>query len=153
MDISIEQYIFNSNQNLTEEEYLKFEIIRKGTAWANIISKQSFKCYYCDTDIRSIQKLILNRVIGLRRRGRNGFSGLHLELDHKNADNKDNNSDNLVAACYYCNNDKSNTISDKIFKDFFGPMRGLAFDKLLKENKIVLDDFFRHHKYGESILD
>jgi hypothetical protein len=146
-DLTVHEYLNFCSQNLHKDEYLKYEKLRKGAAWADIISKQSFTCYYCETDIRSIQTLILKGFIGLRKRGKYGFSGMHLELDHKNANKEDNSLQNLVASCYYCNNDKSNTFSDDIFKKYFGTMRYHAFEKLIKENNIHMNDDFRHHKH------
>jgi 5-methylcytosine-specific restriction endonuclease McrA len=139
------EYLNSCNKKLHSDEYLILEEVRKGSDWVDIIVKQEFKCYYCKTDIRIIQKLIINELIGLRKRGLAGYSGLHFELDHKNAEKEDNNPQNLVAACYYCNNDKSNTFSAEVFLNYFGPQRKVAFDKLLKDNEIKDDAFFTHH--------
>jgi len=139
------EYLNSLKKGLSKAEYLMLEENRKNSDWARIINEQNFKCYYCKTDIRTIQKLILSNLIGLRKRGLSGYSGLHFELDHKNANNKDNNYQNLVAACYFCNNDKSNTISEKVFLNYFGPQRKNAFDNLLKDYNIVTDDLFVHH--------
>ena len=140
------EYLNTSSFRLTDIQYLELEKRRKGLVWISILKNQKFKCFYCESDIRNIQKLICNRVIGIRRRGRYGFSGLHLELDHKNANKKDNNSGNLVADCYYCNNDKSNVINHFIFLNYFGPQRKRAFDELLRDNRINSDHLFVHNK-------
>ena len=108
-------YLNNCSFRLTKVQYLELEKRRKGTVWISLLINQEFKCFYCKSDIRDIQKLIFNQLIGLRKRGKFGFSGLHLELDHKNANNKDNILSNLVASCYYCNNDKSNVINHVVF--------------------------------------
>ena len=63
----------------------------------------------------------------------------------KNAKNNDNNINNLVASCYYCNNDKSNTISSQIFKNYFGPDKGKSFSDLFKINNFTLTGELRHH--------
>ncbi len=139
------EYLNSLKKGLSKAEYLVLEENRKDSDWVRIINEQDFKCYYCNTDIRTIQKLITNNLIGIRKRGRSGYSGLHFELDHKNANNKDNNYQNLVAACYYCNNDKSNTISEQVFLNYFGPQRKISFDHLLKDNHLVSDDLFVHH--------
>ena len=150
-NISSEVYLSNCHSNLNEVEYLNFETLRKGEGWTKLIKNQKFKCFYCKTDIRDIQKIILNGIIKMRKRGPDGFSGLHFELDHKNAVNTDNNSENLVAACYYCNNDKSNTISFDVFKNYFGQQRNIAFKKMIKDFNITKDSFFKHHLEGKSI--
>lgn len=140
------EYLNNCSFRLADVQYLELEKRRKGNVWISIITKQEFKCYYCESDIRDIQKLICNRIIGLRKRGKLGFSGLHLELDHKNANKQDNSIANLVAACYYCNNDKSNVINDVIFLNYFGPQRKRVFYKLLHDYLIYSDNFFMHNK-------
>lgn len=144
-NFSRSDYLNSCISKLSSEEYLILEKERKGADWIDVIVKQEFKCYYCKTDIRIIQKLILSNLIGLRKRGLAGYSGLHFELDHKNAVKEDNNPQNLVAACYYCNNDKSNTFSAEVFLNYFGPQRKVAFDKLIQDNKIETDEYFIHN--------
>ena len=124
MEISDYLKLFNCVIGL--DEYLKFESIRfkknksiSGDNWKTIIKNQHFKCYYCETSLEIIQEIILSKKINPRKRGRNAYSGMHFELDHKNADKDDNKLSNLVASCYYCNNDKSNTFDSEIFKKYF----------------------------------
>jgi len=150
-NISSEEYLSNCHSNLNKIEYLKFETLRKGEGWSKLVKRQKFKCFYCKTDIRDIQKIILNGIIKMRKRGPDGFSGLHFELDHKNAVNTDNNSENLVAACYYCNNDKSNTITVEVFTKYFGKQRNIAFKKIMKDYNVKKDSFFKHHLEGKFI--
>ncbi len=139
------EHLNSLKKGLSKAGYLVLEENRKDSDWVRIINEQHFKCYYCNTDIRTIQKLILNHLIGLRKRGLSGYSGLHFELDHKNSNKEDNSSQNLVAACYYCNNDKSNTICEQVFLNYFGPQRKIAFDKLFIDNNLVSDDLFVHN--------
>lgn len=72
---------------------------------------------------------------------------MHFELDHKNANKKDNSPENLVAACYYCNNDKSNTFSSKIFKEYFGKQKNAGFENLFNNEKLSNTTQLRHHFY------
>lgn len=144
-NISQFEYLELCSFDLNKDQYLKLETRRKGIVWAELVIGQQFKCYYCNTDIRNIQKLILKRIIKLRKRGAYGYSGLHFELDHKNSNKEDNSSQNLVAACYYCNNDKSNTISEEVFLNYFGPQRKIAFDKLFQDNNFKSNDLFVHN--------
>jgi hypothetical protein len=145
ISVSANEYLSKCNIKMNSEEYLILEEKRKDKQWVEIIKKQNFCCFYCKTDIRIIQKLISSRIIGQRKRGPDSYSGFHFELDHKNADNKDNTIENLVAACYYCNNDKSNTISSEVFQAYFGPSRGLAFNKLMVDHDVKVDELFSHH--------
>jgi len=134
------------------KQYLDFEFIRAKSFksiqpkdWSNLLIEQNFCCYYCCTDIRVIQELIFNGAINPRKRGVNGYSGFHFEIDHKNANKDDNSVSNIAAACYYCNNDKSNLFSSQIFKSYFGEGRKIAFETLLNHKGLSKPDHFRHH--------
>jgi 5-methylcytosine-specific restriction endonuclease McrA len=152
--LSIEEYISLCKDEITLEDYLILEIKRvsnnstfpiRAPTWAEIIVKQQMKCYYCGTDLRIIQQLIVNGVIKPRKRGTGGYSGLHFELDHKNCDKTNNTEENLVASCYYCNNDKSNTISCETFRDYFGRHKQDAFMTLFEDSTLPNTDKYRHH--------
>lgn len=108
------------------------------------LKHQDLCCYYCNTDIRTIQSLIMNNVIDCRKRGEKGYSGLHFEIEHLDPENSNNDSTNLAAACYYCNNDKSNTIDFEIYKKQFGPLRNNAFKNLLKVYKLKPETNYYH---------
>jgi len=156
-NVTIDEYLTLCQDELSIEEYFAFEIKRvdklpkiKSSDWIEIIKEQSVKCYYCQTDLRKIQQLIINKIIKLRKRGPDSYSGLHFELDHKNADKNDNRRVNLVASCYYCNNDKSDTFPSELFKNYFGAFKNHAFDKLFEDKKILLTDKFRHNLKGKN---
>jgi hypothetical protein len=156
-DVSIEQYLNLCQDEISDTEYLELEKIRVANNynidkldWIDIISQQKFTCYYCNTDLRVIQQLILRKIIKPRKRGKYGYSGLHFELDHKNAVNTDNRKENLVASCYYCNNDKSNTFTSEIFKKYFGLNRNKAFYNLFQDNQLKFSDKFHHNLKGKK---
>lgn len=144
-NVTRNEYLKKCILNLSRDRYLELEAKRKGSQWSDLVCNQEFKCYYCETDIRLIQKLIQNGLINMRKRGLSGFSGLHFELEHKNADNKDNSPNNLAAVCYYCNNDKSNTITEDVYKRYFAPKRKMAFDQLLAESGLQAEEGFLHN--------
>lgn len=155
-DVNIEEYLQLCQDKLQKEEYFEFEKSRVKSLfkmdaldWIQIIENQNSKCYYCQTDIRVIQQLIFNKVIKPRKRGPDSYSGLHFELDHKNANKDDNGLENIVASCYYCNNDKSNTFSSEIFKKYFGAMKNQAFLKLFDDEKLITVEYFIHHLKGK----
>lgn len=157
-DVSIDEYLTWCQDELTLEEYLAYEQTRVKTLfhidqsnWCKVLMKQSMKCYYCNTDLRIIQHLILNGLINPRKRGPDGYSGLHFELDHKNCDKGDNSENNIVASCYYCNNDKSNTISCETFKQYFGLHKNAAFNSLFSNSGLSITSSFRHHLKGKKI--
>jgi 5-methylcytosine-specific restriction endonuclease McrA len=136
----------------TPKEYLDSELKRvkkhKSKAVAEIFVKkiveQKFKCCYCDTDIRLIQSLIDKKILKEREIG-NGFRGYNLEVEHLDSSNtKDKNKEsNIAAACYYCNNDKSNVIDKDTFKDYFGKQKGVAFKELAKKHKVIANSNFK----------
>lgn len=110
--LTIADYLNSCKKQITMKQYLDFEFIRAKSFksiqpkdWSNLLIEQNFCCYYCCTDIRVIQELIFNGAINPRKRGVNGYSGFHFEIDHKNANKDDNSVSNIAAACYYCNND------------------------------------------------
>ncbi len=154
-NISIDEYLHWCQEDISLDEYFEFEKVRAKALykvspieWINIIRVQSLKCFYCDTDLQLIQRLILENIIKPRKRGPDRYSGLHFELDHKNANKKDNRFENIVASCYYCNNDKSNTFDSAVFKKYFGANKNIAFKQLCIDNNLRPTDKFRHHLKG-----
>ncbi len=85
-------------------------------------------CYYCETAIHDIVKLIESGKLKERKIGF-GFRGRVLEID-KNDEYY--TRDHCVLSCYYCNNDKSYTTSKEDYKKFFGENRKKYFELLLK---------------------
>ena len=102
-----------------------------GSWFEKTIRNQDYKCYYCSTSIFDIQKLIKTKVIK-ERKIRYGCRGKNFEIDKINND-KGYTQNNCVLCCYYCNNDKSNTIDGVIYKEYFGDKRKDSFLKLIKE--------------------
>ena len=153
--VTIDQYLELCQVDLDEDAYLQLEERRYrpkrmgGAAWVRILRDQNLRCFYCETDLRVIQRLIINGVIKPRKRGPDGLSGIHFELDHKDADKNNNEAANLVACCYYCNNDKSNTIPSGIFKAYFAPCRQQSFMRLCADHGIAHTDKFRHNLRGK----
>jgi len=47
--------------------------------------------------------------------------------------------------CYYCNNDKSNTIEPEIFKEFFGKQKSVSYKYLMEEKNIKSDVLYWHY--------
>jgi hypothetical protein len=109
------------------------------------MTEQELCCYFCNTDIRDIQSLIKNQIIYPRKRGKHGYSGMHFEIEHLNADKTDNAESNIVLACYYCNNDKSNTIEPEIFKKFFGKQKSISYKDLMLEKNIKSEVLYWHY--------
>jgi len=92
------------------------------------LKEHGCKCYYCETSIHDITKLIDKKLLKQRRTGY-GWRGPVLEVD-KNDDSY--SKAKCVLSCYYCNNDKSYIISKENYKKYFGPARNFYFKQLLK---------------------
>ena len=83
--------------------------------------EQDAKCKYCDTEIFIIRDLIANGHLRGRAAGR-GLRGRVLEIEKDNPDDGYERN-NCHLACYYCNNDKSYTLSAEMYTHFFGEAR------------------------------
>lgn len=151
-NVTIDEHLKLCQDAISIEEYYYFEAKRVNKEWVELIKSQKMKCFYCNTDLIIIQQLIINKIINPRKRGKSGYSGLHFELDHKDADKKNNKKENLVASCYYCNNDKSNTFISEIFKNYFGKYKNEAFIKLFNDNKLISSCHYRHNLKGKEKL-
>ncbi|ADQ18525.1 HNH endonuclease [Leadbetterella byssophila DSM 17132] len=155
--MTIDEYLSQFKEEISLDEYFTLEEIRfkkkknfGSSDWVELIKSQELKCYYCNTDLRLIQQLIMAKVIMPRKRGNYGYSGLHFELDHKNFNVNDNSPSNLVASCYFCNNDRSNLISDVIYKNYLGKARRSAFQELFDSLNFEQRDSIRHHLKGQN---
>ncbi|WNB17546.1 hypothetical protein [Marivirga arenosa] len=99
--------------------------------FSRILSKNQYEkliketeCYYCNTSIEKIQELIeAGKIYKKNERGWN------LEIDRKEP-NQEYFYDNLVMACYWCNNAKT----DEFTPDEFKPI-GEAIGKVLRSRK------------------
>jgi hypothetical protein len=99
------------------------------------LRKQNYCCYYCETSIFDINRLIDDKKLKERKIGY-GWRGRVLEIDRK-TNGKGYNSDNCVLSCYYCNNDKSYTLDSEDYKMYFGENRSKYFKSIIKnENEI-----------------
>ena len=151
-DKKIEIYLSNFKAVNSLDEYIQIDVKRISNSkkylaenWKQILQIQKCKCHYCDIDIRLLQQLIINGQIGLRKRESYGHSGMHFEIEHLDSNSKNNSRTNLVACCYYCNNDKSNTIDSKIFKEYFGKQKHIAFQKLALDKEVKMSNYYRHN--------
>ncbi len=109
----------------TKENFVKWYI--------NKVKRQNYKCFYCETSIFDINKLIDSQKLKTRKIG-HGKRGTVLEIDKK-INEKDYIPDNCVLSCYYCNNDKSYIFDSKDYKENFGKNRNKYFSKLLNRLK------------------
>lgn len=94
------------------------------------LKKYNCRCYFCETSILDINRLIEKGLVKTRSVRGDGKRGPVLEID-KNDEYY--TKDLCVLACYYCNNDKSYTTSKEDYKQFFGEPRKNYFDFLMKK--------------------
>jgi len=94
------------------------------------LKTQKFRCFYCETSIIDINKLIDCGLLKTRAVKGEGRRGPVLEID-KNDDTYV--PENCVLSCYYCNNDKSYTSSKEDYKVYFGKNRHQYFKTLLNK--------------------
>ena len=72
--------------------------------------EQNKKCCYCEITETEINFLLDNKKIGTKR-----TRGRKLELDRKEPNLPYDNLDNIVYACYWCNNAKTDTFTHDEF--------------------------------------
>jgi hypothetical protein len=94
------------------------------------LQRQHCKCFYCDTSIHDINKLIAANLLKTRSVKGTGKRGPVLEIDKQG---NGYNKKECVLACYYCNNDKSYTCSKEDYKKYFGPNRKQYFILLMEQ--------------------
>ena len=102
------------------------------TWYGNQLRQQDCKCYYCETSILDIKRLINAELLATRAVGGGGRRGPVLEIDKK-VNQLGYNQENCVLACYYCNNDKSYIFGTDDYKRFYGPARHEHFRHLIAQ--------------------
>ena len=91
-------------------------------------------CYYCGVNEQILKELYNEGKICKTKRNR----GAWFELDRKDSKGENNvySKDNMVLCCYFCNNHKSDVITSKDMRDYFGEsMYNYLLDKVKHINK------------------
>lgn len=116
----------------TREEFVRW--------YAKQYSEQEGRCHYCDIYQEDIEKLVRGEKIKSKRfKRKNKFvRGITLEVERLDPE-KEYNPANCKLACYFCNNDKSDIISEEHYIRFFKESRQNYINYLLKENKSSCD--------------
>lgn len=97
--------------------------------------KQSGRCYYCKSEEYKLEALF-HKEKGILSTKRN--RGRSLELERLDAKGNLYTPDNCVLACYFCNNHKSDIISEEDFMKFFSVPIREYIDAKYKE--LITDD-------------
>ena len=83
------------------------------------------KCHYCGITENEIKTLLENKRLYTKRIKTRGKT---LELERKQPDLKYDNLENLTFSCYWCNNAKTDTFTDKEFIEV-----GKVFSKIWQQ--------------------
>jgi len=126
---------FNSKKG---SEDFKFKNFLEFYFW---YKTQPKKCSYCETKEDVLMYLFDNNVISSKRK-----RGRTLEIERKDSTLNEYSKDNCILSCYFCNNHKSDTISEKDYRKYFAkPMQKY----LLKSYNIC--DNEKNHLYISDI--
>jgi len=108
--------VYNNNKKKKNE--FKFGDFKQFYEWyVNQESIQNGSCYYCGSDEFKIRHLVEKKIFGDSKQMIN--RGRHLEIERKNSKNNDYSPLNCVLACYFCNNDKSDVITEDDYFKYF----------------------------------
>ncbi|MEX2428458.1 MAG: hypothetical protein WD577_09470 [Bacteroidales bacterium] len=121
--------LFNNKKGNVDFE---FPTEDNGYAFYLWFREQKRVCYYCGTEETVLAELFNEKVLSSKR-----FRGRSLELERLNSKGNKYNEKNCVLACYFCNNHKSDIISDGDFMTYFSkPIGNYLNDKYqsLKKN-------------------
>lgn len=99
--------LFNNKKGNVDFE---FPTEDNGYAFYLWFRKQKRVCYYCGTEETVLAELFNEKVLSSKR-----FRGRSLELERLDSKGNKYNEKNCVLACYFCNNHKSDIISDEDF--------------------------------------
>ncbi len=107
--------LFDSKKG--KEEFREFVIAgkREFFAWFRM---QPRICAYCGIEEQKLQRLFDHTVGNLSTKRRRGRS---LELERRDSKSNEYSARNCVLACYFCNNHKSDIISEEEHKLYFAP--------------------------------
>ena len=108
--------LFN-NKNNKPEFYWKQDFPKFYAWYLKQEEDQHSSCYYCKTEEFKIRELWENDFFKGSKQMIN--RGRHLEIERKDSEVNDYSPENCVLACYFCNNDKSDVISEKDYFRYF----------------------------------
>jgi hypothetical protein len=107
--------LFDSKKG--KPEFRKFEIAGK-RAFFDWFRIQPRICAYCEIEEQKLRSLFNSEAGNLSTKRRRGRS---LELERRDSKSNEYSVKNCVLACYFCNNHKSDIISEEEHKLYFAP--------------------------------
>ncbi len=108
--------LFDSKKG--KEEFSAFEKVGK-RAFFDWFREQPRNCAYCGIAEHKLQRLFDSNSGSLSTKRRRGRS---LELERRDSKSNEYSVKNCVLACYFCNNHKSDIISEEEHKRYFAPL-------------------------------
>jgi 5-methylcytosine-specific restriction endonuclease McrA len=90
---------------------------------------QDKKCHYCKTPETVLKELFEKELSTKRKRGKS------LELERKNSTINEYSPENCVLACYFCNNHKSDILSEADHIEYFAKPIGQFLKDKHQKNK------------------
>lgn len=107
--------IFRAKQKTKDgdKSLFKFKSFKDFHDW--YIEQERF-CYYCGTKEEVLVKIFEKGILESKRGSKRGKS---LEIERRNAKGNEYSRDNCVLACYFCNNHKSDIISEEDHRKYF----------------------------------
>jgi hypothetical protein len=101
----------------SKEEFSEFQRAGK-RAFFQWFREQPRVCAYCGVEEYKLQKLFdYDNPILSTKRGR----GRTLEFERRDSKSNNYSIENCVLACYFCNNHKSDIITEKEHREYFAP--------------------------------
>ena len=100
-------------ENNNKEKTFRFENFKDFYDW---YTEQKRECAYCGTKEHVLRELFESEKIKSKRGEKRGKT---LEIERTNSETNEYSAENCVLACYFCNNHKSDIISEKDHRDYF----------------------------------
>ncbi len=122
------QEIYNKFNEKRKEGFKTFEVFLE---WYR---NQDRKCYYCQTSEELLKNLFKNGVFNPKKKA---WTKGSLQIEKRDP-NVEYSEDNCVLACVFCNNAKSDLMTDEEFKNYFGETMNKYLEFKVKQNNIKI---------------
>lgn len=115
-------YIQIIRNKFRAKKYLKNKVLNPEFKFINFAEffhwykEQPRKCFYCEIEESILFDLYDNGILSSKRGTKRGKS---LEIERRNSTNNYYSKENCVMACYFCNNHKSDIITEIDHKKYF----------------------------------
>jgi hypothetical protein len=108
--------IFNRKKDLISKKGEKLFNFSDFNEFYHWYENEKRVCAYCGIEEQVLQDLFNNGILESKRGAKRGRT---LEIERRNSKSNEYSADNCVLACYFCNNHKSDIISEDDHKTYF----------------------------------